>query len=213
MRIAHKKEPVHLEDIFKPDNARAKMKCVLVEGAPGVGKSMLAWELCRRWDSIEVMKMFVAVVLLRLRDKQVQEAKDIGDLFCYPDDPDLQKTIVVCPKPDKHIEVLGFTSKQIYQYATSKFGSNTSLLADFDKYILTNPAIKSMTYIPVNTAIVVEIYRENRAEGGVIPRTMTQLYTELTLTRASGDTSVTMARREKPYQGHLKTCHKHSSTS
>ncbi len=40
--IAHKKEPVHLEDIFKPDNARAKMKCVLVEGAPGVGKNMLA---------------------------------------------------------------------------------------------------------------------------------------------------------------------------
>jgi len=39
-----------------------------------------------------------------------------------------------------------------------------------------------MMYIPLYSAIVIEIYQENRTAGRPIPQTMTQLYTELTLT-------------------------------
>ena len=62
------KEPIRMEDVLKPEG-EAEVKRVLVEGAPGVGKSMFAWELCRRWDEIEAMRTYSVVVLLRLREK------------------------------------------------------------------------------------------------------------------------------------------------
>ncbi len=235
------KKPIFLEDVFKPEKGQESVKCVLAEGAPGVGKSTFALELCRKWDTIKLMRKFVAVVLLRLREKRVQEARCVADLF-YHDDPDVQQavgkqvrlnsgenvllvldgfdelpvhlrnsfflgevirgkclpsaTILVtsrpsaradlnslCSKPDKQIEVLGFTSELVDQYAESVYGGYTPLLADFRLYINANPAIKSMMYIPLNSAIVVEIYRENREVGKPIPQTETQLYTELTLIR------------------------------
>ena len=55
------------------------------------------------------------------------------------------------------------------------------VLQDFLKYIFNNPAIHGMMYIPLNSAIVLEIYKANRATGKPIPCTMTQLYTELCL--------------------------------
>ena len=36
-------------------------------------------------------------------------------------------------------------------------------------------------YIPLNAAIVVEIYRNSRRTGGPVPKTLTQLYTKLCL--------------------------------
>ena len=49
------------------------------------------------------------------------------------------------------------------------------------KYISNNPAIHGMMYIPLNSAIVLEIYKANRTTGKPVPCTMTQLYTELCL--------------------------------
>lgn len=86
----------------------------------------------------------------------------------------------------KHIEVLGFTQEQIEEYAQSVFISDPSLLEDFLKYLSLNPSINSMMYIPLYRAIVIEIYQENRTAGRPIPQTMTQLYTELTLTLIRG---------------------------
>ena len=58
-------------------------KCILVEGAPGVGKSTFAWKLCRKWGKRKLLHQYQLVVLLRLRDKSVQTAKKISDLFQY----------------------------------------------------------------------------------------------------------------------------------
>ena len=60
-------------------------KCILVEGAPGVGKSALAWKLCHEWGKEELLQQYQLVVLLRLREKSVQAAKNISDLFQYHD--------------------------------------------------------------------------------------------------------------------------------
>ena len=66
-----------------PDGSRPK--CILVEGAPGVGKSTFAWKLCRKWGKGKLLQQYQLVVLLRLRDKSVQTTKNISDLFRYRD--------------------------------------------------------------------------------------------------------------------------------
>ena len=56
-------------------------RCVLVEGAPGIGKSTLAWEVCHKWEELESVKQYELVVLVRLREKKAQEARCLGDLL------------------------------------------------------------------------------------------------------------------------------------
>ena len=63
-------------------------RLVVVEGAPGIGKSTLAWELCRQWSKMESLKHFLLVVLLRLREERVQTATAISD-FLYHHDAEL----------------------------------------------------------------------------------------------------------------------------
>ena len=64
-QILCQKEPVHLEDIFVSDS-KSPLKCILVEGPPGIGKSAFAWELCHKWDELETMQQYSLVVLLKL---------------------------------------------------------------------------------------------------------------------------------------------------
>ena len=49
-QILQVKEPIEMDDILKEDK---KIRLVVVEGAPGIGKSTLAWELCRQWPTLE----------------------------------------------------------------------------------------------------------------------------------------------------------------
>ncbi len=56
-------------------------KLVVIKGAPGGGKTTLSWELCRRWANDEVWTDYSLVVLLRLRDENVQKAVELVDLF------------------------------------------------------------------------------------------------------------------------------------
>ena len=56
-------------------------KCVLVEGGPGMGKSTLAWQVCHNWGRRELFNQYSIVLLLPLRNKEVQQAKEIEDLI------------------------------------------------------------------------------------------------------------------------------------
>ena len=53
------------------------------------------------------------------------------------------------------------------------------LLAHLKKYISYYPHIHSMMYIPLNSAIVVEVYRNSRKDETLVPKTMTKLYSSL----------------------------------
>ena len=46
--ILKSKGPMKMEQILDTPPG-TKQCCVLVEGAPGVGKTTLSWEICRRW--------------------------------------------------------------------------------------------------------------------------------------------------------------------
>ena len=81
--ILETKAPVEIEQLMdtKPG---VKQHCVLVEGAPGVGKTTLSWEICKRWSEGNLFKQYSLILLLRLRDESVQSAQTLEDLVLYP---------------------------------------------------------------------------------------------------------------------------------
>ena len=76
------KRAMCIDEIAQLQNG-SQPKCILVEGAPGVGKSTFAWKLCRKWGKGKLLHQYQLVVLLRLRDKYVRAAKTIFNLFRY----------------------------------------------------------------------------------------------------------------------------------
>ena len=56
-------------------------RVILVEGTPGVSKSIFAWEFCRGWERGEIAQQYQLVLLLRLRDDKISKAKSLKDLI------------------------------------------------------------------------------------------------------------------------------------
>ena len=213
-------------------------RLILVEGAPGVGKSTFAWEFCRKWMNGEISQQYHLVLLLRLRDKRIREAKYLKDLFFNPSRPDeslavyneLKKsqklhaliilegydelpdicrndplsifnelisgkllpfaTVLVTSRPwatkdlheqhvchiYQHIEVLGFTKKQIKEYINKNVGEE-KIRSGLNSYLEKHPQIRSGMYIPLNSAIVVAVYKESiENDLQTLPNTITELY-------------------------------------
>ena len=90
--IDYEKHPMDFQQIAKLGDG-SWPKLILVEGAPGVGKSTFAWKLCRKWSRGKILSQYKLVVLLRLRDKSVREAKTLYDLIYYQDSK--KRTLVV----------------------------------------------------------------------------------------------------------------------
>lgn len=61
---------------------------ILIEGAPGIGKSVLLREIAYQWSRSQLLQMFEIVLLVSLRDPVFQQAKSVSDLlqpFCEGD--------------------------------------------------------------------------------------------------------------------------------
>ena len=76
-----KKWPIDFNEIAAGVPDIGLEQVVLVEGAPGVGKSTFAWEYCRRWERGEIAEQYQLVLLLRLRDERMSKAKTLRDLI------------------------------------------------------------------------------------------------------------------------------------
>ena len=59
---------------------------ILFEGNPGMGKTTLAVNICKRWAEGSLLQGYDAVILLPLRDPGIQGAKSISDLLLILDD-------------------------------------------------------------------------------------------------------------------------------
>ena len=245
-QVLKNRKAISIEQILVPDKGQNKLRLVLMEGAPGIGKSMLTWELCRKWEEFSCMKQYSLVVLLRLREEKVQriskvsqlflsykskqkkslveevsESQGSGVLFILDGFDELPKTLQkesflldliggdVLPAstvlvtsrpsataqlrtsccPQKVIEILGFTQESVQAYASRIFSSNPE--KKLEKFIDSisaskNPAINSLMYVPLNAAIIVQIYLESKSDS-FLPHTLTELYTLLCLTILNRD--------------------------
>ena len=81
--ILSKKSPIELEKLFT--NIEGERKVILIDGAPGSGKSTLTVHICQRWSRGELFQEFTVVILVQLRDPGVQSAQSIADLIPCPD--------------------------------------------------------------------------------------------------------------------------------
>ena len=96
----------------------------------------------------------------------------------------------------QYIEVVGFGEGEIQEYIEHSLKHNSGLLERFNSYLGCRPHIRSMMYVPINCAIVVELFREYK---GKPPETLTEVYIALTNT---------LLRRHE-----AKTKHKTSQTT
>ena len=90
--IKKKKKPMKMEDIGTSED-QSVVRNILVEGSPGIGKTMLSWELCRQWAEGKMLQDRDIVLMLQLRKKRVREAKTLFDLFYMDNDTNKQKVL------------------------------------------------------------------------------------------------------------------------
>ena len=232
-----KKWPINFDEIAAGIPDIGDKRVVLVEGAPGVGKSTFASEYCRRWERGEIAQQYRLVLLLRLRDERMSKAKTLSDLIMHDSEnvrqavtadleqshgsktlillegfdelPDICRTtqsvflrlicgellplatVMVTSRPWatgmflkhykhrllQHIEIVGFTTKQISEYIKSVLPENEA--KDLESFVKNRPQIRGCMYIPLNSAIVVTVYQDRQASGCPLPTTLTELYTDL----------------------------------
>ena len=90
------KAPIAMKEILNPNclyGTQYPVTKLLIEGAPGIGKSTFALEVCQKWGQHQLFNDYSLVVLLKFRDKRTHEAKSVFDLFYHPN-PKLQSEII-----------------------------------------------------------------------------------------------------------------------
>lgn len=226
---------ISLHYLMSPLEGKDKIGCVFLKGAPGVGKSSLAIELCRHWKNIASLKRYPIVILIKAQDKISQEAKTLTDLFVHHkpgfsqavaneaaasegsgillildglDQVPLHSALILgilqgkyipqaailittridaapklmslCKrKIDRIAELVGFTQDEVEQHAESVLGYNSSLLSDFHDYLSANPVIRDSLYVPLNTAVAVEAYKQTCNSGEPCSMSISCLYLQL----------------------------------
>ena len=80
--IRFRKSPTDLDAVGTlPDGSPARL--ILIEGAPGVGKTTFCWKVCRMWGRKEILQNISTLVLLPLRDHGLKEITNLGELLAH----------------------------------------------------------------------------------------------------------------------------------
>ena len=87
-------------EILAPLETSDNPQFILIEGAPGIGKTLLLREISYRWGKHQMLQKFKLVLLVCLRDPAVQQMSFIEDLFrlsCKRDE-DASEVASACKK-------------------------------------------------------------------------------------------------------------------
>ena len=228
--IVKRKKAIELSEMFLPTEYVGQQLKILMDGAPGVGKSTLSRKVCKDWASGELLQQYNLVVLLSLRQASIREATSIEGLI-DADDPNLKQQIVqhiqensgehlllildgydelayeqrtqnslfleiirgnmfskcsvlVTSRPyasdylqqlqsvNRHIEVLGFTEKQI-EHCIMENIPDKAKATELVQTLKERQDIASLCYIPLNCAIVLYVYEKEQC---TLPHCLTNLY-------------------------------------
>ena len=247
--ILHMKEPLEMDDLFKPVSDQP-LKFILVEGAPGIGKTTFVEELVKRWAN-HAIKYLEATVVIRipLREKfqkancldslylegpcedavnmtelkiAINTTNGAGVLWIFDGFDELpveqreensiydqliksvvhEKTdhslpfnaiVLVTSRPtasklllkyinniySKRVEIVGFNSTGIENYAKDYFHDKPAVYRNFTRYYKNNSIIENMMYIPLNCRILCIIFEGVYDRDVPLPSTMTEIYHEL----------------------------------
>ena len=69
-----------MDEVLKLD---PDVRFVLVEGAPGIGKTFFCSELCRKWATLQSLQEYKISLLLKLRQEHVQTAKSLSGILAF----------------------------------------------------------------------------------------------------------------------------------
>ena len=97
LTTSHSNVTIHVDEIFMPKNDSKVPKRILIEGAPGIGKTVLAREIVYQWANGKILEEYKLVFLLYLRDPILHEVKSINkllELFTSENIPDLRKYVM-----------------------------------------------------------------------------------------------------------------------
>ena len=220
-KIVGEKVPISLEETFYPklSSKNESRLTILMDGAPGVGKTTITRKLCIDWANGDILQEYYLVVLIPLRELKLsqQNVSDVSNILIGDDltlksdvlrymrtfsgsktlfifdgfdelsykerqligisllvkiikgDTLFRSSVIITSRPyaskslrdfqrvNRHVEVLGFTEKQISDcvgWNLSK-GEGRKLLQSLKERL----DIKSLCYIPLNCRIVLFVYR------------------------------------------------------
>ena len=97
--ILKRKVRIELRNIFVDIDNKGLQRKVLIEGAPGCGKSTLSLHICHEWMHGNLFEKYSHVILVRLRELIIQNAKELADLLPRRNDAmgcELEKEIGSC---------------------------------------------------------------------------------------------------------------------
>ena len=89
-----------IEEILAPLEKNKESSFILIEGAPGIGKSVLLKEIAYRWGNKQLLKKFELVLLVCLRDPLLEQIKSVPDLLqlFYKGEENTKEVVSTCNK-------------------------------------------------------------------------------------------------------------------
>ena len=81
--IKRKKTPLTKYQIGILADGRTARR-ILIEGAPGIGKTTFLWQVCHQWALGQLLQQWDLVIMVQLRDEDARTAKSLSDLLYHP---------------------------------------------------------------------------------------------------------------------------------
>ena len=81
--VVHKKYPMKVDEVCHLTD-QEKARLVIIEGAPGVGKTTFSEQCCFKWSQGKCLNDHTLLLLLPLRDNNIKSVKTVSKLFQRP---------------------------------------------------------------------------------------------------------------------------------